>query len=80
MRKVYRVARAGIVYVVALFVGKQTIIARVIDALEGKCWPEFVALCRVIIDDVEDYLYAVSVELIDGLLELIRKRLIIALK
>ena len=67
---VERVARARVVHVVALVVGHQAVVARVVDALEGEHRAEVVALGGVVVDDVEDHLDAGAVQRLDHALEL----------
>ena len=66
--QVDRVAGAGVVDVVAP-VGRQAVVGRVVDALEGKRRPELVAFGGVVVDHVQDHLDAGIVEVRDHLLE-----------
>src|SRR5882724_7985142 len=50
--EVQRIARAGIVDVVARVLGLEAIVARVVDSLEGERRPELVALGGMVVDDV----------------------------
>ena len=70
MAGVERVARARVVHVVALVVGHQAVVARVVDALEGQHRAEVVALGGVVVDHVEDHLDAGAVQRLDHPLEL----------
>ena len=74
MRQVDRVAGAGVVDVVALLVRHQAVVAGVVDALERQRRPEFVALCGMVVDDVEDDLDAMGVKLVHHLLEFVHHR------
>ena len=67
--EIERVAGAGVVDVVALLVGQQPIIRRVVDALEGERRAALVALRGVIVDDVENDLDAGVVQARHHLLE-----------
>ena len=50
------VAAAGEVHVIAGVFGRQPIVGGVIDAAEGKGWPEMASLGRMVVDDVQDHL------------------------
>jgi hypothetical protein len=71
VRQVQRVARAGVVDVVAAL-GQQAIVGGVVHALEGERRPELVALGGVVVDHVEDHLQARVVEARHHLLEFLQ--------
>src|SRR6476469_10063084 len=74
MGEVDRVSRAGVVDVVTLLVRHQTVIVRVVDALERKRRPQLVALSRVVVDHVEDQLDARGVKLVHHFFEFVGER------
>ena len=74
VRKVDGVSGAGVVNVVAFLVGRQPVVARIVDALEGQRRPQLVAFGSVVVDHVENHLDAVGVKLIHHFLELARRR------
>ena len=61
-REVERVARAGVVDAVAQVVGRQTVVAGIVEAAQGKRRAELAALGGVVVDDVEDQLDAGCVQ------------------
>ena len=64
MREIDRITRTSIVDVVALLVRHQAIIARVVDALEGKRRAEFIAFRGMVVDHVENHFDAMGVKLV----------------
>ncbi len=70
MHRVEAVARAGEVDVVAAVLGREPVVGRVVDTLEGEHRPEVVPLGRVVVDDVEDHLDPRAVERLHHALEL----------
>ena len=70
MHDVERVARAGEVHVVARVLGREPVVALVVDALEAQHRAQVVALGGVVVDHVEDHLDARAVQRLDHALEL----------
>ncbi len=66
---VERVARAGVVEIVAAVVANETVVGRVVDAFEAEGRAQMVAFGRVIVHDVENHLQTGAVEVFYHLLE-----------
>ena len=65
-----RIARPGVIDVVALLVGQQPVIRRVVDSLEGQGRPTLVAFGGVVVDHIQNDLEAGIVKARHHLLEL----------
>ena len=72
MRRVDRVAAAGVVDAVARVVGHQAVVARVVDAAKRQRRAALALLARVVVDHVEDHLDAGGVEPFDGIPHLVQ--------
>ena len=70
MGHVQRIAAARVVHVVARAVGHEPVVGGVVDAAEGQRRTQVIALCRVVVDDVEDHLDSGLVQRLDHGLEL----------
>src|ERR671925_442274 len=64
------IATAGVIHVVAPVVGDQAIVGGVVDAAKTQRRPKMVAFSRVVINHIDDDLYAFTVQSLDHGLEL----------
>src|ERR1035438_1252096 len=69
MRKIEGVPGSRVIDIVALLLGHQPVVARIIDALERKSGPQFVAFRGVVVDYIQQYLNASIVEARNHLFE-----------
>src|SRR5438552_3492613 len=69
MAQVQCVSGAGIVYVVTLVVRQETVVTRVVDAFKAKRCSVLIALCRVVVNDVENHFQPRFVDLRDHFFE-----------
>ena len=71
MAHIEAISRPGVVHVIAGIVGDQAIIGGIVNALERKHGAQVIALCGMVVDDIEDHLDASLVQGLHHLLELL---------